>query len=238
MNPKVKRVLKIVSFVIAAAILITIAVFAWRFALDREGFKAWMDEHGSMGAIAYCLMVVLQIIVAIVPGGPIEIAGGYAFGALNGTVLFLIGSFTGSVLVFVLVRKFGRPVVELFFKDKEIRKLSFLRDGRKRNLLFMILFIIPGSPKDLLCYVAGLTDMKFWFFALIASLGRLPAVIASAVSGEALGQTNYTVAIVSIVIILVLSGIGVLVYWKISSRHKDNGSDEIEESDNNGNELP
>lgn len=219
MSPKVVKILKIVSFAIAAAIIILIAVFVWRFALDREGFKLWMDEHGALGGIAYIFMVVLQIVVAVVPGGPLEMAGGYAFGALNGTVLFFAGSLLGSVLVFLLVRKFGRPLVELFFKDKDIKKLSFLKDERKRNTLFLILFIFPGSPKDLLCYVAGLVDMKFLFFVIVASFGRLPAVIASAISGEALGNMNYTVAIVSIVIMLILSGIGILIYWKVTKKN-------------------
>lgn len=188
--------------------------------MDREGFKAWMDARGFWGYLAYIIMVVLQILVAVVPGGPIEMAGGYAFGAVLGTSLFFIGSFIGSLLVFGLVRKFGRPLVEAFFSDKDIRIIKFFENPKKRDILFIILFIIPGSPKDLLCYVAGLTPMKLWFFTIVATFGRLPAVIASAISGSALGEANYVAAAISLGIILVLSGIGVLVYKEIKKMEK------------------
>lgn len=224
-----KKIVKIVSLAVLVAILITLAVLIWRFVMDRDGFKAWMDERGAIGYLAYIVMVILQILVALVPGGPIEMAGGYAFGPVLGTSLFFAGSVFGSLLVFSLVRKYGRPLVELFFSDKDIKIVKFLENPRKRDILFIILFIIPGSPKDLLCYVAGLTPMKMWFFILVATFGRLPAVIASAISGSALGESNYKVAAISLGIILVLSGIGVLVYRKISKGHEDTVVDEKRE---------
>lgn len=225
-----KKIVKIVSLAVLVAILITLAVLIWRFVMDRDGFKAWMDERGVIGYLAYIVMVILQILVALVPGGPIEMAGGYAFGPVLGTSLFFAGSVFGSLLVFSLVRKYGRPLVELFFSDKDIKIVKFLENPRKRDILFIILFIIPGSPKDLLCYVAGLTPMKMWFFILVATFGRLPAVIASAISGSALGESNYKVAAISLGIILVLSGIGVLVYRKISKGHEETAVNETVKS--------
>lgn len=220
MSPKLKKILKVTSYVILFLIIGILAFVGWKFSVDRENFKLWMDDHGAFGCVVYVIMVILQIIVALVPGGPIEVAGGYAFGAFLGTILFLLGAFIGSLTVFILVRKYGKPVVELFFKDKDIGKLSFLKDDAKRNILFLVLFIIPGSPKDLLCYVAGLTDMPIWFFIVITTLGRLPAVLGSAISGEALGNENTFVAIISLAIIFTISAIGIVAYYFVTRKHK------------------
>ena len=92
-----------------------------------EQSRAWVDAHGILGRLAMIGMMAFQIIVAIVPGEPLEIGAGYAFGAWEGTLLCLIGSVLGSLLVFCFVRKFGVKIVELFFPREKIQSISFLR---------------------------------------------------------------------------------------------------------------
>lgn len=215
MNETVKKVIKIASIAIFITIICILGYISWKVAMDKESFKLWMDAHGVVGRFVFIGMVILQIMVAIVPGGPIEVAGGYAFGAVEGTVLFIVGATIGSLLVFILVRKFGQKFVELYFKEHEIKKLDFLKDDEKRDMLFMILFVIPGTPKDLLCYVAGLTRMKFGMFLFICSIGRLPAVIGSAISGSALSGEKFVTAIIALAVTIILSGLGILIYYRI-----------------------
>ena len=112
---KTLSVLAIVIFVLLSAAL------AWfvgrpmvRFAKQPEQFRAWVDGHGAWGPLAYVAMVFLQVLVAIIPGEPLEIAGGYAFGAWQGTALCLAGAVLGSVAVFALVRRWGRGLVAVF----------------------------------------------------------------------------------------------------------------------------
>lgn len=118
----------IVIFVLLSAAL---AWFAGRpmvrFAREPEAFRQWVAGRGVWGMAAYAGMVFLQVLVAIIPGEPLEIAGGYAFGAVWGTVLCLLGSVLGSVAVFAVVRKWGVPLVEVFFSREKLEKLSFLR---------------------------------------------------------------------------------------------------------------
>lgn len=222
MKPTVKKALRIISLIIAAGILGFIGYLSWRFALNREEFKAYMDSAGIWGYLIYPCIVMLQIVVAVVPAGPLQMAGGYAFGTVLGTILFVIGATLGSIIVFVLVHHFGKPIVDIFFKDKDIQKLKFLQDDKKRNLLFLILFVIPGSPKDLLCYVAALTDMKLWFFLLVVSLGRLPAAIGTIISGQAISNSNFKIAIIALACVLILSLIGLAIYLSILKKKKKN----------------
>ena len=111
-----------------------------RFVSEPEKFRLWVDGHGLWGRVLYVGMCFLQVVVAIIPGEPLEIAGGYAFGAVWGTVLCLIGLFLGSVVIFALVRRFGQSVVEVFFPLEKLHSLRFLQSSPKRNLLFWIVY--------------------------------------------------------------------------------------------------
>ena len=220
----------------AAAIIIFILLFAalaWfvgrpmiRFARQPEQFRSWVDGHGAWGWAAYAAMVFLQVVVAIIPGEPLEIAGGYAFGAWWGTALCLIGAVLGSVAVFALVRRWGRPLAEVFFPKEKLDRLQFLHSSPKRTALLWLIFTVPGTPKDLLCYFAGLTDMKWRTWLLIATVGRLPSIVTSTVGGGALGDRNYTAAAIAFGVALAAAGAGYLVYRAVCRRNEQKGEEE------------
>ena len=190
-----------------------------RFVSEPEKFRLWVDGHGLWGRVLYVGMCFLQVVVAIVPGEPLEIAGGYAFGAVWGTVLCLIGLFLGSVVIFALVRRFGQSVVEVFFPPEKLHSLRFLQSSPKRNLLFWIVFTMPGTPKDLLCYFAGLTDLPWGTWLLMCSLGRLPSVVSSTIGGDALGLRNYQFAVLAFAVTMLISLGGIAIYRMLCRRH-------------------
>lgn len=220
----------------AAAIIIFILLFAalaWfvgrpmiRFARQPEQFRSWVHGHGALGWAAYAAMVFLQVVVAIIPGEPLEIAGGYAFGAWWGTALCLIGAVLGSAAVFALVRRWGRPLAEVVFPKEKLDKLQFLHSSPKRTALLWLIFTAPGTPKDLLCYFAGLTDMKWRTWLLIATVGRLPSIVTSTVGGGALGDRNYTAAAIAFGVALAAAGVGYLVYRAVCRRNGQKGEEE------------
>lgn len=209
----------VILILLAAAICVFVGAPLLRFAAQPEKFRSWVDSHGFGGRLAFIGMVVLQIIVAIIPGEPFEIAAGYAFGALEGTVLCMLAGALGSVAVFFLVRRFGVRLAEVFFPREKLRSLRFLRTSPARNLLFLLIFMIPGTPKDLLCYFAGLTDLPFGAWLLICSFGRFPSIITSTVGGSALGTKQYVFAVVVFAVTLLISGAGLLIYGRICKRH-------------------
>lgn len=227
MNQHLSKKEKTKLLLLAGAALLVTAVLTVavggplvRFALEPERFRAWVEEQGIWGPIAYCLMVMVQIVIAIIPGEPFEIAAGYAFGALRGTVLYLAAATVASVLVFWLVRRYGVGLVELVFSREKLRSVGFLRSTPRRDLLFLVVFMLPGTPKDLLCWFAGLTDMRLGAWLIICSLGRIPAAVASTVGGAALGSGTYKVAILAFAVSLVISLAGLLLYGKIRQRRQ------------------
>ncbi len=223
MNIKSKTV-GIIITVIAIALMISIAVFIGgpltRFVSEPERFREWVNQKGFLSNLAFILMVFFQVVIAIVPGEPFEIGAGYAFGAIKGTILCEIGILLGTLTVFLLVRKFGIKLVNLFFSGKELKTLNFLKNNKRRELLILLIFIFPGTPKDLLSYFVGLTDIKLKNWLIITFITRIPSVVTSTVGGDALGTKKYIFAIIVFAITLTISLVGYLIYYKISGRTK------------------
>ena len=187
------------------------------YASQPQKFKEWIDSYGIIGRIIYVLVVTLQVIVAVIPGEPFEIAGGYCFGLLEGTLLCLAGITLGSIIIFMFVRKFGHYFVEIFIKKETLEKLSFLKNPRKLNALTFIIFAVPGTPKDLLTYTVGLTDMGIKTWAIISFIARIPSVITSTYAGASLGEKDYTKTIIIFTVTLLISFIGILIYNKYAT---------------------
>ena len=209
----------IAALLLIAALGVLVGVPLVRFASEPEHFRDWVDARGIWGRLAYIGMVLFQSLIALIPGEPFEIVGGYAFGAVEGTLLCLAASTAGSILVFLLVRRFGMRLVGVFFSRDKLNSLRFLRSTPKRDFLFLLIFMLPGTPKDLLSYFAGLTDIRFPVWLLICSFGRIPSIITSIVGGDALGEGNYTYAILVFAVTLAVSGVGLFVYNQICLKH-------------------
>ena len=193
------------------------------FVREPERFRAWVDSSGFVSRVIFVGMVVFQLIIALIPGEPLEMGAGYAFGAWEGTILCIIGCVIGSALVFLFVRRFGVKLVEVFFPREKIRSLRFLQDSRRLNLLTFIVFFIPGTPKDLLSYFIGLTDMKLGTWLCITAVARIPSIVTSTVTGDALGLKDYQFALIAFGVTLALSLAGILVYRRLSARRHPNG---------------
>ena len=220
---------KIYLFAIVVALLFIAAVGYLvgkpmvEFVREPERFRAWVDSSGFVSRVIFVGMVVFQLIIALIPGEPLEMGAGYAFGAWEGTILCIIGCVIGSALVFLFVRRFGVKLVEVFFPREKIRSLRFLQDSRRLNLLTFIVFFIPGTPKDLLSYFIGLTDMKLGTWLLITAVARIPSIVTSTVTGDALGLKDYQFALIAFGVTLALSLLGILVYRRLSARRHPNG---------------
>ena len=220
---------KIYLFAIVVALLFIAAVGYLvgkpmiEFVREPERFRAWVDSSGFVSRVIFVGMVVFQLIIALIPGEPLEMGAGYAFGAVEGTILCIIGCVIGSALVFLFVRRFGVKLVEVFFPREKIRSLRFLQDSRRLNLLTFIVFFIPGTPKDLLSYFIGLTDMKLGTWLFITAVARIPSIVTSTVTGDALGLKDYQFALIAFGVTLALSLAGILVYRRLSARRHPNG---------------
>lgn len=220
---KILWTLSVLVFILfMAAVGWFVGVPMLRLAEDPERFRFWVDSYGFWGRAAFVGMVVLQVLVAFIPGEPIELAAGYAFGFWEGTLLTLGGFLIGSWIVFALVRRFGVKLVEIFFSRNKIAEFRFLKNPKKTKVIAFLLMLIPGTPKDLLSYFAGLTRLKTGEWLTIVAVGRLPSLITSTVTGAAAGQENYLLSAVMLAVTLLISGAGVLYYRRLTRLERKN----------------
>lgn len=226
MDEQRKRNLKTVYFVVFIIVLIGLTVLCVPLVnrlTSEEGraqLEAFFADNALWGIVVFLILQVLQVVVALIPGGIIQIIAGVAFGGVWGTILSLVGVIIGTYIVFVIVRKLGAPIVEAFIDKKGIKQFSFLNDNKKLELAVFVLFLIPGIPKDTLTYIAPLTKIKMPNFILLSTVARVPALVMSCVFGSSLGNGNIVTAIVMFSVIAVLGVFGILYRDKIISKVK------------------
>ena len=180
--------------------------------------RGLIDEHHFLSALIMVAICTLQVIIAFIPGEVVEVAAGYAFGAWWGAVLCTVGITVGSVISIWLARRYGRKLIEAFYPREKLDSMPVLSDPKKRNVFVALLFLIPGTPKDLLTYIIGLTEMSIPLYVMLTTFCRFPSIIMSTLSGDAMGEKKWMTALWFFVITGVLSGIGYLIYVYIQKK--------------------
>lgn len=170
---------------------------------DQHHLKAIITSFGAYSPLAYILIQTLQVVVAPIPGGLIEFMGGYLFGAKVGFLYSMVGSIFGSWFAFGLARIFERVAVEKFVHIRTMKKFDYLI-GHEGVILSFFLFLIPGFPKDALCYILGLTPMHLGIFLVISTVGRIPGTLMACLQGGKAFDHQYKA-------MLILFGISALV---------------------------
>jgi uncharacterized membrane protein YdjX (TVP38/TMEM64 family) len=205
-----------------AVFLGLVAYLAVRFgpeltALARkpERLRNLLNSFGWKGIIVFMGIQMLQVLVAAIPGEFIQLAGGYIYGTWLGTLYSLAGIMAGSILVFYISRLLGYPLVKLLVSPKQLEKFNFMINNEKSEVAMFLLFLIPGLPKDILTYIAGITPVKPFRFFIVITIGRLPALLASSYMGHSTQKGNYGIVIAFLAAALILFFAGILLKDKI-----------------------
>ena len=156
----------------------------------RDWLAQWVEQLGGWGMAGLLGIQLLQIVVAFIPGEPVEVVAGSMYGVFGGLVLCLAGILAGSYLIFTLVRKKGKAALERSEYAEAIHKYDFVQNEQKLETIIFLLYFIPGTPKDILVYVCALTDIPRSRFLLISTLARTPSVISSTLAGASFASGN------------------------------------------------
>ena len=226
-KPLKRSTASVILSVISVLFMAMTALGIWLFRdyiSDPSLLRDKIGDHYIIGAIFMVLISAGQVVIALLPGEFVEIAAGYVFGSLIGSLLCLAGIVLGSCITILLVRRWGRRFVYAIYPKEKIENLPILKNPTKRNLLTLLLFSIPGTPKDLLTYAIGLTDMSIPLYIALTTAARFPSVILSTLSGDAAGTRDYKLAIILVVISATVSGIGLLFYSHYNKKHTEKPS--------------
>lgn len=214
--------LNIILFVlfIAGVTFITIQFtpYIMGFVKNPQKLQELIDSYGTSSIasiLIYILFMISHVVIVIIPGEVIQIAGGAIFGTVWGTVYSVIGIILGMTIVFFASRFFGYGMVKSVIPQKNLEKFNFLINSEKSEIAMFVLFLIPGLPKDALTYIAGITPIKPLRFLIIATVARFPGLLGSSIIGKSIQDENWVLAIVVSVVALVLFIIGIIMRDKI-----------------------
>jgi uncharacterized membrane protein YdjX (TVP38/TMEM64 family) len=166
---------------------------------SKEHLRAYLKTWGALAPIAFMGIQALQVVIAPIPGELTGVAGGFIFGAFWNSIYSTIGLTVGSTLAFGAARIIGRPFVQLMISARTFEKFRHLTE-RRGAIATLALFAIPGFPKDVLCYLLGLSPMPFLTFVVVCAVGRIPGTILLSVSGSAIYKENWpTLTLVAVI---------------------------------------
>ena len=193
-------------------VLLTLFISGWLRSFSKDDFREYIRSFGALGPLVLLGLQILQVFIALIPGEIVETAAGYVLGPWLGTAVCYLGIAVASSLIFTLTRRYGVKLVEVFVSREKINELRFLNTAQKRNMLIFLIFFIPGTPKDLLTYFVGLTDIRLRTFLLLSMVARVPSVISSTFGRHLLGEEKYWGAVILYGITGLLSILGMVVY--------------------------
>lgn len=197
-----------------------------------------IQDFGIFAPILYVLLQVLQVVIAVIPGGPVPMIGGVLFGEWGALVLSLAGFFLGTVIVYYLVQWIGKPIVDRFVGEKHFRKFDFLMKQRRIALLIFLVFLLPGLPKDALTYLVSFNPrVKPMHLFILTTLGRTPATILTVFLGGSLWDGNYILSFVLFGAMIVCALLGFLVKRYIDKRSEKRAKRTSETSDSSNASL-
>ena len=225
MSRKTKiKIVKIAMFIIAIALIIGIIIYLAPLMKDlttTEGqvrFKEQIDALGVKGVFVLIGLQLVQIFLVILPGEPLELLAGMCYGPVWGTIFICATVFVTTTIIFFLVRKYGQKFIYEFFKKEKIDKIEnskAFKNSEAVEFIMIVLFLIPGTPKDLLVYIGGLLPIKPLRFILISTFMRLPSVISSTIAGSNLASGNVHFTIITYVVTFVISIIIMIIANKV-----------------------
>lgn len=173
---------------------------------DPVMLRKTIAGYGPAAPLVFVALQALQVIFAPVPGQLLGLASGYLFGAVLGTVYSLAGAILGSVVVFLLARRYGRSYAERVIHEDTLSAFDGLIERRGLVTLFVV-FLIPGLPDDAVCFMGGLTRIPIWQLVVVSAVGRLPGYYLTNLAGAGVAEGNLLTATLIAVLLAVVSAV-------------------------------
>lgn len=213
------------SYLVLGVILVILLIAAYEYYhkyiyifRDPNKIKNIIMSYGRYGISVFLFIQILQVIAFFIPGEIIQIAGGYIYGTLFGSILSIIGITAGSIIDYSVSRIYGKPLINKIVSKRHLRFFDKILQLGSVNYIVFLLYLIPGIPKDILAYICGISSISLRNFVLCSTFGRLPGIIISTYFGSKIYSGNKIVLIIIAVMMTLLFAIGVLKGEKIIAK--------------------
>ncbi|MHC5269904.1 TVP38/TMEM64 family protein [Enterococcus sp. LJL98] len=174
-----RRIINSIS-IIGMGFSVALAIYFFNLGLfdDLHALQDLVGRSFVIGPIIFILLQIIQVVIPIIPGGISTAAGVFIFGPVAGFIYNYIGICLGSILVFLLGRYYGKPFVLSFVSEKQYnRYVAYLDNQNRFDKLFALAIFFPIAPDDILCLMAGLTNISLKKFSWIILLGKPASIL-------------------------------------------------------------
>ena len=217
------KIMKLIALITTIAILVIATIYMIPIIKQintPEGqtqFKEKITNSRITGMLILFGLELAQVVLAILPGEPVELLAGICFGPIWGTIFLMVSVFIVTAMIYFFVKKYGRDFIYEFFPKEKVNKVEnskLFKDPQKIEVVMALLFLIPGTPKDLLVYIGGLLPIKTSRFLTLSTLLRFPSIISSTIAGDKLLEGQWKVSILAYVITFAITAIVIFVVNK------------------------
>ena len=219
MNTKKTKILIVIGIITVFLLTVGFSLLFIRFIDEPQKLQTLLESYGAFAPIMFILLIIIQTLIPFIPGEPFELLAGYFFGIVKGTILCLIAASIASIIIIIFVKKYGTRLIEIFYSKKDHEKTKMLQ-SKKAFLIYALIFILPGTPKDLLCYIGGLADFDVIPLIIVTTVGRIPSIVTSTIPSDAIADKNYVFAVVVYGITILISIISLFLYNKYLENKK------------------
>lgn len=230
---KTKVFLSILKLLLLVGIVIAIPLYIYFYQRDViEEFKsfedilAYLERYKFESIFIYIGIQVLQIVISIIPGQAFQFAAGYLYGFIPGLIFSIIGAFLGTTVSFFLAKILGKDAVHLFFGEEKTNYFIERLNSKRAYLIVFLLYLIPGLPKDIVSYAAGVSEMKFKAFMAFSMAGRVFGMSGSLLIGAFYFKEHY-IGMALIAAVAVIAFVLCIIYKKNIHRYLDKFYDKV-----------
>lgn len=195
---RTKLILSVLKLTILLGIVIAIPLYIYFFHYEViaefrsfEDILAFLEAHRTQSIFIYIAVQILQIIISVIPGQAFQFAAGYLYRYFFGLLFSLIGAVIGTTITFYMAKLLGKDAVHLFFGEERMSYFIQRLNSKRAYTLVFLLYLIPGLPKDVVSYAAGISEMNFRAFLLLSLLGRIPGMSGSLLVGALYFREHY-----------------------------------------------
>ena len=192
---------------------------------NPDSLESFLSQFNGYDRWIFVGIRAFQTVIKIIPAEPLEIGSGFLYGTWGGLLFCMLGTEIGSLVIILLTKLFGRRIVDLFIPVEKIDSLKFLQDKKRVYFTLFFIYLIPGTPKDVLTYAASMTDINIPLFLLVTGIARIPSIITSTLCGEQIVNKNYTLAIIIFAVTGLCGVISSVIYKKVSERRNSENAD-------------
>lgn len=208
---KTKVILSMLKLLLLLIIVVGIPLYVFFYQREfLERFKsfddiiAFLQTYKTESIFVYIGVQIMQIVISIIPGQAFQFAAGYLYTFFPGLFFSIIGSILGTLISFYLAKLLGKDAMHLLFGEERMRYFIQRLNSKKAYTIVFFIYLIPGFPKDLLSYAAGVSEMKFRPFLIFSLVGRIPGMAGSLLIGSLFFKEHYiSMAIIGILAVLI-----------------------------------